>query len=499
VTILVRAGFALPNAQAGCVTDFAVAIDGSRIIAAGAFREIRAAFPGADVSGGPDLVMLPAMCDSHDHGRGLGTTPLGIPDDILEVWLVQLAQQPRLDPYLLALFDGLRLVRSGVSTVLHSHNLRDVDGIESEISDTLRGYRDAGIRVVFDLPITDQNMLAYDEDAFRASLPAELNLAPRQYMDRQRYFDVCASLARQYAEPGDRMVTICVGPSGPQWASDELMQECVAFAQSHHLRMHVHALETWYQREYAFRQWRTSLLAHLDAIGLLGPWLTLAHAIWLEPSDYALLADRGVGVAHNPSSNLRLRSGVADVPRLLAEGVSVGIGLDGHTLDEDQDMLREVRLAWTLANRPGASAPNVGVHQALEMATRSGFGITLGPDVPLGRLEPGYLADLVLVEPGQGIDDWSIGLSGAPQPVELLPALLVRGASRRHVRDVMVGGRWIVREHRSTCVDEHDIADRLRENLARQANASRSSDAARVAELARALYTQWGDPPARTW
>jgi cytosine/adenosine deaminase-related metal-dependent hydrolase len=258
--------------------------------------------------------------------------------------------------------------------------------------------------------------------------------------------------------------------------------------------MHVHALETWYQREYAYRVWGTNLLAHLDGLALLGPWLTLAHAIWLEPEDFALLAARGVGVAHNPSSNLRLRSGIAPVPRLLAEGVPVGVGLDGHCLDDDQDYLRELRLAWTLANRPGVSSPSIDAAQALSMGTRGGAAITLGPEVRLGRIEPGYLADLMLVEHGEGLDDWSIGLAGSRDSSvagQQILELLLRGASRRHVRDVMINGSWVVRQFRSTRLDERAIAEQLRENLAQK----RSVAAAPVSLAeSRAYYRSWGGP-----
>lgn len=107
----------------------------------------------------------------------------------------------------------------------------------------------------------------------------------------------------------------------------------------------MHLLETRYQRTYARQRWAISFPQHLDAIGALGPWLTLAHMVWVAPDDLPLLAERGVGVAHNPSSNLRLRSGIAPPRAMLTAGVQVGIGLDGQALNDDQDMLRELRLA----------------------------------------------------------------------------------------------------------------------------------------------------------
>jgi cytosine/adenosine deaminase-related metal-dependent hydrolase len=402
VTLVVEAGFGLPSAELPCVEDFAVAIEETRIAATGSAETVRAQFPHAERVRRPRCVLLPALCDAHDHGRGLGTLSFGIPDDLLEVWLVRLGVQPTLDPYLLAAYDGLRLVRAGVSTVLHSHNIRNPETLEHDIGETLRGYADAGIRVVFDLPIVNQHSLAYDDTAFLSSLPG-VTQRVRQSFDPVRYFQVCEALVRRHAH--DAMVHVNVGPSGAQWATDALMLECLEFAHAHGLRMHVHCLESWYQREYGFRAWGTSVVRHLDTLGLLGPWLTLAHGIWFERDDVPLLAERGVGVSHNPSSNLRLRSGVADLPSLLEAGVRLGVGLDGQTLDDDQDMLRELRLAWTLANRPGASAPTIGAVSILRMGMEDGAQITLGLDARVGRLEPGYSADLVLVQFGEGLND----------------------------------------------------------------------------------------------
>jgi cytosine/adenosine deaminase-related metal-dependent hydrolase len=474
----------------GAVADFAIAIEGSRIVETGSSSDLRGRYPTAERVGGSQLVMLPALCDSHDHGRGIGSTPLGVPDDVLEVWLVGLAAQPRLDPYLLAVYDGLRLVRSGVSTVLHSHNTRDINRLDSEVAETLRGYSDVGIRVAFDLPIVDQNLVAYE------SLPPGIAVPARPLLEPGKYFELCTDLASK--SRGDDMVSVCVGPAGPQWASDDLMSACTEFARGHDLRMHVHALETWYQRQYGFRRWGTSVVRHLDEIGLLGPWLTLAHAIWLEPDDIPLLAERGVGIAHNPSSNLRLRSGIAPVARLLAAGIPVGVGLDGHALDDDQDYLRELRLAWTLANRPGADSSTVSTSQVLRMGAEDGAAITLGPGARLSRLEAGYVADLTLVERGAGLDDWSMGLAGAhdlTHALQLLPQLLLRGASRRHVRDVMINGTWVVRDARSTRLDEQAIADRLREKLS-HLRAPTSVELSALEAHVRAFYRGWGDPPA---
>ncbi|MBC8162732.1 MAG: amidohydrolase family protein [Roseiflexaceae bacterium] len=490
---LVWAELALPDAHSVPQTRFGVLVEGSRILETGSYDALRERHPSVAVVGGEGLLLMPAMVDSHDHGRGLGSASLGVPDDLLEIWLPGLWNQPVIDPYLAAAYDGLRLLRSGVGVVAHSHNPRDWRNMAAEAELTLRGYADAGIRVAFHPPIVDQNQLVYaDLEGFLAQLPSDLraqalpfaNAAP---LERADYFALCAELFARYHDPQQHNVHIQVSPAGGQWCSDELIVAAVEFARQHGTRVQMHMLETQYQRAYAARCWRTTFVRHLDEIGALGPWMTLAHMVWADAGDFALLAERGVAVAHNPSSNLRLRSGVADVPGLIKAGVTLGIGLDGHALDEDQDYLRELRLAWTLANRPGSASPTISAQQLFRMATSGGVATTFGAHAPLGRIAPGLLADLVLV-------DWNAvrGVWFAPwaDPFEAL----LRRATASCVTHVMIGGRWTVRDAHSTTLDEAAIVAAIRSELAMQSDPTRRPHALVARALApylRQFYAAW--------
>ena len=169
---LIWAGIALTGVERSPQSNFGVCVEGERLIATGERDQLRSRYPDAQIVGGSHLLLAPAMVNSHDHGRGLGTASLGVPDDLLEIWLLRLSSLPAIDPYLAAAYDGLRLLRSGVGTVAHSHNPRNWNNMAAEAAATIRGYQDAGIRVAFHPPIVAQNLLVYDNaGGFLASLP----------------------------------------------------------------------------------------------------------------------------------------------------------------------------------------------------------------------------------------------------------------------------------------------------------------------------------------
>jgi cytosine/adenosine deaminase-related metal-dependent hydrolase len=264
-----------------------------------------------------------------------------------------------------------------------------------------------------------------------------------------------------------------------------LIAAAVDFARQHNTIVQMHMLETRYQRQYAYRMWGKSFIQHLEDQNLLGPWLTLAHMVWAEPEDLLLLADRDVGIVHNPSSNLRLRSGIAPLASFIQAGLRTGIGLDGHSLDDDQDYLREMRLAWVLSQQPGggAATPVIPAEQIWKMGTVDGGSVTLGSHVALGRLAAGYLADLVLV-------DWHAirGLFD-PSP-EYLATLLLHRAARRHVRQVMVNGRWVVKDGQCITLDEAEITTALHANLSRNRQEN-PQHFQLLAPYLRRFYAQW--------
>ncbi|MCS6835431.1 MAG: amidohydrolase family protein [Anaerolineae bacterium] len=490
--MIVWAGVALVDGAA--IADFAVCVRDGLIVAAGPRHQIEAQYPNDERSGGSELLMLPGLVNAHDHGRALGTQSLGISDTFLELWLRRLESEPLLSPELAAAWEGLQLIRSGVTATAHSHNPQTWQSQFDELPHTLRGYRAAGVRVALHPVIIDQNPLVYaDAEAFLRSLPSSLVAAAQQalrapLLHADDYFNGLDALYAEHHDAVAHRVHVQASPAGGQWCSDDLILRAVDWARARRTRVQMHMLETRYQRAYAFTIWGVGFVRHLDEIGALGDWLTLAHMVWVEPDDPTLLSERRVGVAHNPSSNLRLRSGTAPLAHLLQVGLRTGIGMDGQTLDDDQDYLRELRLAWTLANQPAMASADVSASAIWQCGTRGGASVTFGDSVPLGQLQPGYLADLVLLDAAALRGAWSP--SGHPTP-ELWPDFALRRASRQHVRHVMVHGEWLLRDGLHTRLDEAELAAAIRAELA--AHLSRPVQDDPLAAHLRRFYAVWDE------
>ena len=483
---LIWAGTAITGESFTPCHDFGVCLEGSSILSTGSRDQLSKIYPQAEVMGSEHLLLVPGMVNSHDHGRAVSTVAGGVSDDQLEIWLMQLAALPQIDPYLAAAYEGLRLLANGVTTVAHSHNPSNWSNLEAEAAATIAGYRDAGIRVAFQPPIVNQNLLVYDgESQFLAQLPstvkslAQLKREPPP-LSSADYFQLCHDLWHKHHDSVNHTVHLQISPAGGQWCSDEVILEAVEFARIHHTKVQMHLLETRYQRQYAYRKWDKSFVKHLTEIGAAGAWLTCAHMVWVEPDDLSCLADLGVGIVHNPSSNLRLGSGIAPIAQMLAAGIKLGIGLDGLTLDDERDFLKEMGLAWTLSRYRQENRRAVNASAIWSMGTTGGVAVTLGQEVPLGKLAPGYLADLVLL-------NWED--SSSPTLDKLL-----RCGGCHQVHSVMVGGKWVVKNGKSQTLDRESIEQERQKQLARSSKNQLQQSAHVAKTLApylRSFYSQW--------
>jgi cytosine/adenosine deaminase-related metal-dependent hydrolase len=241
-------------------------------------------------------------------------------------------------------------------------------------------------------------------------------------------------LIREYHDPRPGAMTrIALAPCSPFSVTDELMRRTADLAREHGVRLHTHLAETRDEDAYCLETYGCRPAEYLRRLGWLGPDVWLAHCVHLNAEEALLFGETGTGVAHCPSSNFRLGSGISPVRALLDAGAPVGLGVDGSASNDSSNMLAEARQAL-LAHR-GDPDPSrwVSAEEALWMATRGGAAC-LGRD-DIGSLAPGKAADLILVETRR--------LSYAGAGSDILAALVFTPFPEP-VHTAMVGGRIVV-------------------------------------------------------
>ena len=407
-----------------------IAIDGDRIAAVS-----DAAGPVAP------LLAMPAPVNAHDHGRAVRTSSVGAGNKPLETWLLHLAVIPSVDPYLAAVVALGNAALGGAGAVMvHYTRAQGFTDLPTEVAAVARAAHDVGVRVGFAVAMRDRNPLVYGDSApVLAMLPATARaeiekrllrppLAPKDFVALAD--DVAAAAAGP-------MFDVQYGPNGVQWCSDALLEAIAEASSRTGRRVHMHLLETRYQRAFADATFPGGIVKHLDSIGLLSPRLSLAHCVWARPEELDLLAERGVTLVNNNSSNLHLRSGMAPVARMVERGCRVALGIDGSALDEDDDSLRELRLAHLLHVGPGFK-PVVSRAETLRMAVGNGrLSVTNVDDG--GVIASGAPADLLLLDWAALDDD---RLYDRIDPLDLL----FSRAAARHISELIVAGRTVVKD-----------------------------------------------------
>ena len=324
--------------------------------------------------------------------------------------------------------------------MMHYTRAQGFTDLPAEVAEVARAARDVGVRVGFAVAMRDRNPLVYgDSESVLAALPAAARAEIERRLLRpplspKDYVALVDDVAAAAAGP---LFDVQYGPNGVQWCSEALLEMIAEASARTGRRVHMHLLETRYQRAFADANYPDGMVKHLDAIGLLSPRLSLAHCVWARPDELELLAERGVTLVNNNSSNLHLRSGMAPVARMVERGCRVALGIDGSALDEDDNSLRELRLAHLLHVGTGFTTA-VSRQQALRMAFGNGrFSVTNVDDG--GALAAGAPADLLLLDWAALDDD---RLYADIDPLDLL----FSRATARHIRELIVGGRTVVKD-----------------------------------------------------
>ena len=493
---------ALDDEQVDTLEDGAVLQIEGRIAEIGSLAEIQQRHPDVEVIGTADSLVIPGLVDSHHH---VGMTPiqLGSPDLPLELWLTHQIRGRSVDPYLDTLYSAFELVASGVTAVQHLGRM-----LPAPVADwpqqgraVIEAYRDIGMRVSYACCNRDQHRLVYeDDDVFIETLPAGLQDETHAFLKRSHFrledfaTDYLTPMFEHYGAAGDPLVRLWLAPINMERASDRLLALTSQWAGEHGIGIHLHLSETIYQKAFAYRRFRKSSVAHLADIGFLGPHLTLGHGTWMEEGDLDLIHRHGVCVCHNASSNLRLRSGVAPVTEFVRRGIPVALGIDEAGLNDDRDMLQEMRLVKHLHAVPGLYESPLTPAQIFRMATENGARAT-GFGDEIGSIAIGKRADMVVLDYKRMTRPYT---DASVTPV----TALIHRAKTEHVQATIIEGRVVYRDGRFSFVNRDEVLDRLAAALdcpATAAEVSRAAFSRAILPYIHDFYRDWELPDSQPW
>jgi 5-methylthioadenosine/S-adenosylhomocysteine deaminase len=403
----------------------AVAVQGDHILAVGPEIDLRLQFTGTETVDCGGKVLMPGLVNAHTHVPM--TLLRGLADDLrLDVWLLGYmmpVERQFVSPEFVRLGTLLacaELIRSGVTC------FADMYYFEEHVA---RATAEAGLRGV-----CGQTVLKFpspDADSYEVALEAA-----RQFI--QQWKD-------------HPLIVPSVAPHAPYTCTEDILQASAALAVEFDVPLLIHVAETASEVENSKAEFGMPVVPYIKKQGLFEAKVLAAHCVHVDDGEIHTLLHHHAGVAHNPSSNLKLASGVAPVKQMLEHGLNVGIGTDGPASNNDLDMFEEMRLATFLAKNSTGDPTTLPARWTLAMATRLGArALHLGEIT--GSLEKGKRADLILVEIG--------GAHNAPRfrrDEEGIYAQLVYAGKASDVSDVMVNGRWVMRQHRLLTLNEAEL------------------------------------------
>jgi 5-methylthioadenosine/S-adenosylhomocysteine deaminase len=485
--------------EAHVVPDGAVFQRDGSVVEVGPYADLATRHRPDEVLGSPDHVVLPGFVNAHHH---VGLTPfqLGSPDYALELWFASRMAARGVDPYLDTLYSAFEMLESGITTVQHLHGWRigPAARVIEAADRVLKAYDDIGMRVSYSFALRDQNRLAYEADAaFAARFAPPVSDQLLAYLRAQAipvedHHGIFTDLWEKCGRNTRERARVQLAPANLHWCSDEALHALRDWSAKYRVGMHMHLVETAYQKEYARRRTGGTAFQHLVALGVAGPQLTLGHGVWLDDEDIDLVAQNGTMICHNASSNLRLRSGVGPLNHWAARGVRVAMGLDEAGINDDRDMLQEMRLVLRLHRVPGMDDVVPTCPQVLRMATEDGAATTPYA-ARIGTLEPGRAADLVVLS-------WPQIAHPYLDPDTAVVDAVVHRAKTSGVTLVMVAGEVVLRDGRFTRIDRDaalgELAASLRVPLTPEEETRRRLSREVFPALKR-FYDGWLDEGAR--
>jgi len=399
----------------------AVAIQGTQIVGVGPSDEIVQQFRAAQRIDGTGSVVIPGLINTHTHAPMV--LYRGLADDLpLQEWLEKYifpAEAKTVSREMVQVGTRLavvEMIESGTTAYA------DMYYFEEEIA---RATKAAGLRGVL-----GQTIIQF---------PVADAKTPQEGLARAEAF------IKEFAN--DELIVPAVAPHAPYTNDTKTLQASRALATKYQVPVIIHVSETSAEvkNSQAAHAGMTPV-AYLDSIGFFGPRTLAAHMVWPTPADIAILKNRQVAISHNPESNMKLASGVAPVPAMMAAGLTVGLGTDGAASNNDLDMFEAMRQAAFLHKVQSGDPRAIPATMALEMATIDGAR-ALGLEAQIGSLETGKRADLVVVSMA----------SARQTPLYDPVSHLVYATHGDDVRTVIVNGRVLMRDRKLLTLNEATV------------------------------------------
>jgi guanine deaminase len=395
-------------------------------------------------------LMMPGLVNAHTHGHGNLSKGMG------DRWNLELllnagpwisGGRTLEDKYLSTLIGAVEMIRKGCTAaydLTYEFPMPTSEGMEA----MARAYADAGMRAVLAPMMADRTFYRAVPGLYEA-LPEPLRKETEKFRlaPYDATLEACATILKNWQFDREQ-VAPALAPTIPHHCQEGFLTAARDMARDYAIGFHTHLLESKVQAIVGMELYGKTLCAYLDDLDIVGPEFTAAHAVWLDEEDIRRLADKGASVAHNPGSNARLGSGLAAVRRMRDFNLNVGIGTDGASCSDNQNMFEAMRAASFVSRVQDLDYTRwLGTDEVVTMATE-GSARALGFAEKIGAIRPGYKADILFLD----LD--SINYVPLNDPTNQL----VHSEDGTGVDSVMIGGRMVMENRRMTTVDEAKLA-----------------------------------------
>src|SRR5262245_28502685 len=402
------------------IANGAVAIDGADIVGVDTADSIAKQFRGRETIDATGQIILPGLINTHTHAPMV--LYRGLADDLaLSEWLNKYifpAEAKTVSPEFVRAgtrLAALEMIQSGTTT------FADMYYFEEEVAAVTKaaGLRGVLGQTIIQFPVAD------------AKTPADALVRAEAFIK---------------AFKDDALITPAVAPHAMYTLDGPTLKAARELSKRYNVPTLIHLAETHDEIQVAQERFKASPVAYLDSLGFLGPGVLGAHGVWVNDADIAVLKARGVGISHNPESNMKLASGTAPVPAYLKADVAIGLGTDGAASNNDLDMFEAMRVAALLHKHANADARALSARSTLEMATIRGAR-ALGMDKRIGSLEPRKQADLI-----------TVSTNGARQtPMYDAVSHLVYVIHGDDVQNTIANGQVLMRDRKVLTLDEKAV------------------------------------------